>query len=611
MLNRICRTALLLVLAVAMVLCLVTQAAGLDWSPEELVGDDDNDDDWAPQVAVTPDGNVWVVWMGFDPVDWDAEAYYSVYDGTGWSARALIHQENRDHDRYPLISVGEDGVPWVLWERHIGGWQYILLAAFWTGSGWSIPQVVREGAGSHDLEALLATGSQDVWVATDAYVDSLPDRTILTYHWDGAEWNGPWGVGATDAMNTGPDLAKGPDDTPWLVWSSHEDYPFGPDRVVCSRFEGGAWTSPEIVDDAPGYVSWTRIAFDHVGTPLVLWRGNGHEGPSTDIEYSRYVGGAWTPAEPLSEPDGYYDTDGAPACDVGPDGQVWVVWAYGHSSDPLTGDITASHWQGTGWGPEEAVSDTTGRKEDTYPDVCVGPDGSVWAVWMSYVDVWPYDYAILASHGTETTAVDFCCLEASVEDGVTHLSWYGGGEASSGSFPVWRLCPEDSEHPDLSQPPDGAEEVDVEETQGPPHWEATDSGVTPGRSYLYWVEWEGAASPTYLGPAQVFIPTDPSATPARILHTYPNPSPGRICVAYELSVPGEVELEIFDASGRCVARPSAGQQEPGRHVLPGDLLCWDGTSGSGDPVSSGVYFARLLLDGRKMEHQTAVVTIVK
>jgi flagellar hook assembly protein FlgD len=47
-------------------------------------------------------------------------------------------------------------------------------------------------------------------------------------------------------------------------------------------------------------------------------------------------------------------------------------------------------------------------------------------------------------------------------------------------------------------------------------------------------------------------------------------------------------MRVFDASGRLVRTLVDRQQSAGYHVA-----LWDGTSDSGDPLASGIYFCRM------------------
>ena len=69
---------------------------------------------------------------------------------------------------------------------------------------------------------------------------------------------------------------------------------------------------------------------------------------------------------------------------------------------------------------------------------------------------------------------------------------------------------------------------------------------------------------------------------------YPNPFNARTAIRYSLQVGGDVELVLFDISGRRVATLVDGPQPAGWHAVS-----WDGRTDSGLEAASGVYFYRL------------------
>jgi hypothetical protein len=73
----------------------------------------------------------------------------------------------------------------------------------------------------------------------------------------------------------------------------------------------------------------------------------------------------------------------------------------------------------------------------------------------------------------------------------------------------------------------------------------------------------------------------------------PNPFNPRTEISFELGAPSsDVQLVLYDARGRRVRGLTAGDYPAGRHQVD-----WDGTDEQGRPVASGVYFARLAVDG--------------
>ncbi len=67
-----------------------------------------------------------------------------------------------------------------------------------------------------------------------------------------------------------------------------------------------------------------------------------------------------------------------------------------------------------------------------------------------------------------------------------------------------------------------------------------------------------------------------------------NPIVGATEFRFQVPVATEVELALFDVSGRAVAMLAKGSFRPGAHTV-----AWDGKGLSGQPVAAGVYYARL------------------
>ncbi len=74
----------------------------------------------------------------------------------------------------------------------------------------------------------------------------------------------------------------------------------------------------------------------------------------------------------------------------------------------------------------------------------------------------------------------------------------------------------------------------------------------------------------------------------------PNPSRGGVRLALALPHAAQVRLLVLDVSGRVVDE-AGGPLPAGRHTLD-----WTGTSRDGRAVRPGVYFARVLVDGRML-----------
>ncbi len=74
----------------------------------------------------------------------------------------------------------------------------------------------------------------------------------------------------------------------------------------------------------------------------------------------------------------------------------------------------------------------------------------------------------------------------------------------------------------------------------------------------------------------------------------PNPFNPVTTISYGLPTAGRVELTVYDVAGRRVATVFDGEAEAGFHEVT-----WNGRSGTGEPVASGVYFYRLTALGEE------------
>ncbi len=79
-----------------------------------------------------------------------------------------------------------------------------------------------------------------------------------------------------------------------------------------------------------------------------------------------------------------------------------------------------------------------------------------------------------------------------------------------------------------------------------------------------------------------------------LMQNYPNPFNPSTKISFSLPEAGQARLEIFDIMGRKVVTLLDSPLPAGTHTID-----WNGKSGSGDAVSSGVYFARLNVGDRR------------
>jgi hypothetical protein len=78
-----------------------------------------------------------------------------------------------------------------------------------------------------------------------------------------------------------------------------------------------------------------------------------------------------------------------------------------------------------------------------------------------------------------------------------------------------------------------------------------------------------------------------------ILQNFPNPFNPETWIPYQLANPAEVNIRIFNVSGRLVRTLNLGRKDVGLYMSKDRAAYWDGRNDVGEYVSSGVYFYEL------------------
>lgn len=119
-------------------------------------------------------------------------------------------------------------------------------------------------------------------------------------------------------------------------------------------------------------------------------------------------------------------------------------------------------------------------------------------------------------------------------------------------------------------------------------------GLEPGAEYEYRVRLIGPEGQEHIYPLEPveFIPPMPDRV--ALLPSRPNPFRDRVAFRIDLPAETDVDLELFDGSGRRIATLVDGPLSAGAHQRE-----WNGRADSGEQLPSGVYFARLRAGGEE------------
>ena len=97
---------------------------------------------------------------------------------------------------------------------------------------------------------------------------------------------------------------------------------------------------------------------------------------------------------------------------------------------------------------------------------------------------------------------------------------------------------------------------------------------------------------------------EPVELPVReVFAVYPNPAKGQAQIEYSLKAPGQVDLSVYDLTGRLVREVVSGRQPAGMHKAT-----WDGRGQDGLKAPSGIYFLRLSSPERT---KTARIVVIR
>ncbi|MCF7823368.1 MAG: T9SS type A sorting domain-containing protein [Candidatus Marinimicrobia bacterium] len=98
-----------------------------------------------------------------------------------------------------------------------------------------------------------------------------------------------------------------------------------------------------------------------------------------------------------------------------------------------------------------------------------------------------------------------------------------------------------------------------------------------------WVDSVSSATPVFIDRPEQLFPKD-----HKLYQNYPNPFNPRTTIRYDLPEVADLSLSIYDIRGRLVSTVSELSQPAGTYEIQ-----WNGTNQYGEPVSTGVYLARI------------------
>ncbi len=442
-----------------------------------------------------------------------------------------------------------------------------------TLADWTLHQVTTSTF-SDGQPAIATDPTGWVWVAWASGRDVRSN--IYECHYDGNNWSSPTAIAPHEYWDMNPELAVDGSGRPWVVWHSFRDETY---NIYSSYHDGADWSAPIRVSSFDGYDVEPAVATDSLGRVWIAFKS--WRDANANIYATYYSGSSWVAPMRVTTDSG---DDCGPAITIDKNGTVWVFWYSNRNED---WELYASCYSGSTWSlPERITSDPS---DDLTPSATVDTLGWVWVLWKSYRDGdaniyskyfdgsnWSVPIQVTADADEDDSPSATCtrddtlfCTWQTHRDGNWEIyeSRYEGGSWASPA-PVTGHS-----SPDIS-----------------PLAASDDSGKI-------WVTWQTerngnwdiyAAVRGQVGMEEMLVNDQLTMTNDQLFQNQPNPFRQGTAIRYQIPVPGQVSLGIYDIAGRLVKNLFDGEKEAGEY-----RAIWDGRTDEGEDVSTGVYYCRL------------------
>lgn len=496
---------------------------------------------------------------------------YAYYDANNWEVTDV---DVGDVGQYGDIAIDSSGHPHVSYNKCFD-WKTCrgqLRYAYYDGSSWHVEVVDDSGyAGLHTSIALDSQGRPHI-----AHRENLAgfDGSLKHSYYDGASWH-------TEIIESGADLgyhtsiAIDSHDNPHISYHYY-DYYNHDCRLKYARYDGSSWRV-ETVDNSRGTGKHTSLALDDADRPHISY----NEDLTRCLKYAYFDGSRWRIT--VVVPD---DVDHLTSLALDEAGRPHISYCE-HTYGGLTGSgrLKYAYYDGTRW--------HTTCVEKGGDDVVVGMYNSLaldsyGAPHIGYV----FGFGSL---GNEDEYLKYACLVGNHLNSFTAaprgydglaLTWSVkpplGGQIEA--FNLYRRAKGETEWSKITDTP----------LPGGSSGSYDDGGLACLKTYEYRLEGVESARVRQLGTTEG---TTGKPHAFALFAARPNPSLTKAVLAFELTERADVELALYDLSGRRVATVARGWLPPGAHEVECDVSA----------LAPGVYVYRLEAAGWTAAKKMVVV----
>jgi hypothetical protein len=394
---------------------------GSHWQTDARVNDDAATAFVHGVPAVTADGsgNAYAVWQ--DGRGGTQDIYFSIYNGTTWSANSRVNNITTGSQTQPAIAVTAAGDAYALWADQRSGNFDIYFSFRPAGGAWSASVKVNNDVGTTaqlapDIALDAAGNAYAVW--HDARNGN--NDIYFSYRPAGGSWGANQRINddLVTTIQSEPALFVTSAGDAYVTWTDRRN---GPEEIYFAlRPAGGSWTLNEKLPLGTIATSgrWSDLVVDADGNVFVVWS---HFSTPRNVYLSIRQGSTW--AAPIQLSNGLGDT-AVPVIAISPSGEIGVafeddgLWleqdihftSLTTGLRPLAGpwsapeqrvedDAPAASWQ---WNPDLAI-DGLGNRYVAWSDDRNGTS-EVWFAWQSPGAAWSANEPI--GHGSSGMQFD-------------------------------------------------------------------------------------------------------------------------------------------------------------------------------------------------------------
>jgi hypothetical protein len=486
---------------------------------------------------------------------------YAYYDGAGWR---ITKVETGDLGQYCDITIDSEGHPHISYNKCFD-WitcRGQLKYAYYDGARWHTEVVDDSGyAGLHTSIALDSLDRPHI-----AHREKLADfnGSLKHSYYDGSSWH-------TEIVETGADLgyhtsiAIDSRDKPHISYH-YDNHDTWDCRLKYARYDGTSW-HVETVDNSRGTGKHTSLALDAADRPHISY----NEDLTLCLKYAYFDGSRWQIE--VVDPD---DVDHLTSIALDGAGRPHISYCeeiYGGLT--LPGHLKYAYYDGAQW-------------HTTYVEK--GGDNLIVGLYNSLALDSYGDPHIVYVYGFGGTAVEDEYLKYARLVG-SYLNYFTAVPRGYGGLALtWSVKSPLGEQLDgfnlYRREKAGGEWSPVNEAPLPGGGSGSydDAGLACLRCYEYSLEGiiEGGKRPLGLTEGTTAAPRSHVLFGPR-----PNPCSSSAVIAFELMDRADVDLSVYDLSGRKVATLAAGWLPPGGHECACDVSA----------LAPGVYVYRMTAGG--------------